>query len=192
MGPSEPTLPGSATKLYVIPKLTWDGSNWITWKTQTLMTLKASCGVMQHIEGSAREPPMIPTFPTNHSLMQDEDEHLERAEKRWDEHHQHEAMVKAQIFTTIPESLLIKLHKLKTAKEVWEAVCAKHEGKALTVRFDLQCHIYVMKCEDKSQVQMHLESLMWTQEQLKGMAAGLVDADLVMIILGSLPSHTTH
>jgi len=43
-----------------------------------------------------------------------------------------------------------------------------------------------MKCEDKSQVQMHLESLMQMQEQLKGMAAGLVDADLVMIILSSL------
>ena len=81
MGPGEPKLPGSATKLYVIPKLAQDGSNWITWKTQMLVTLAASCGVMQHIEGSAREPPMIPTFPISHSLVQDEDECLERAEK---------------------------------------------------------------------------------------------------------------
>jgi len=52
---------------------------------------------------------------------------------------------------------------------------------------DLQCHIYAMKCEDESQVQMHLESLMWMQEQLIGMTVGLADADLIMVILGSLP-----
>ena len=44
-----------------------------------------------------------------------------------------------------------------------------------------------MKCEDESQVQMHLESLMQMQEQLIGMTVGLADADLIMVILGSLP-----
>jgi len=96
-------------------------------------------------------------------------------------------MVKAQIFTTVPELLLIELHKFKTAKEIWDAVCAKQEGKALTIKVNLQHHIYAMKCEDGSQVRTHLESLMWMQEPLKGMAAGLADADLVMVILGSLP-----
>ena len=46
-------------------------------------------------------------------------------------------MVKAQIFTTVLESLLIELCKLKTAKDVWDAVCVKHEGKALTMKVDL-------------------------------------------------------
>ena len=130
---------------------------------------------------------MIPMFLTSHSLMQEENECLERAEKQWDEYHQCKAMVKAQIFTMVLESLLIELCKLKTAKEIWDAVCAKHEGKALTVKVDLWHHIYTMKCEDKSQVRTHLESLMQMQEQLKGMAARLADADLVMVILGSLP-----
>ena len=81
MGPGEPALPGSATKSYIIPKLAWDGSNWITWKMQMLMMLAVSRRVMQHIEGTTREPPVIPMFPTSQLLMQDEDEHLERAEK---------------------------------------------------------------------------------------------------------------
>src|SRR5882724_11314806 len=52
---------------------------------------------------------------------------------------------------------------------------------------DLQCHIYAMKCENQSQVQMHLESLMQMQEQLIGMTVGLADADLIIVILSSLP-----
>ena len=44
-----------------------------------------------------------------------------------------------------------------------------------------------MKCEDESQVRTHLESLMWMQEQLKGMAARLIATDLMMVILGFLP-----
>src|SRR6266481_4901695 len=186
MGPGNPT-PSGASKSYVIPKLAWDGSNWISWKTQTLATLAVSRGVSRHIEGTAREPPPIPTFPSNRSLTVEEDERLEKAEKRWDEYYQREATVKAQIFTTVPESLLIELQKLKTAKDIWDAVCAKHEGKALTVKVDLRRHLYAMKCEDESQVRSHLETLMRTQEQLTGMAAGLADPDLVMVILGSLP-----
>ena len=32
-----------------------------------------------------------------------------------------EAIIKVQIFTMIPELLLIKVQKLKTAKKVWDA-----------------------------------------------------------------------
>ena len=109
MGPGKPALPGSATKSYVIPKLARDGSNWITWKMQMLVMLAASHGVTQHIEGTTREPPAIPTFPMSQALTQEEDKCLEWAEKQWDKYHQWEAMVKAQIFTTVPELLLFYL-----------------------------------------------------------------------------------
>jgi len=87
----------------------------------------------------------------------------------------------------IPESLLIEVQKFKTAKEVWDMLCAKHGKKALTVVVDICCCIYELKCENKSQVCMHLETLARMQEQLVGMGAGLPDTDLVTIILISLP-----
>jgi len=90
------------------------------------------------------------------------------------------------IFTTIPDSLLIEVQKLKTVKEVWDALCVKHEKKALTVVIDICHHMYEMKCEDELQVHMHLETLMGMQEQLVGMDAGLPDTDFIMVILGSL------
>jgi len=46
--------------------------------------------------------------------------------------------VKAQVFTTIPEALLIAVQKLKMAKEMWDVICIKHEGKALTVNVNIR------------------------------------------------------
>ena len=86
-----------------------------------------------------------------------------------------------QIFTTILESLLIEVQKLKTAKEVWFALCAKHKKKALTVVVDIHHHMYEMKCKEKSQVHMHLETLARMQEQLAGMGVGLPDTDLITV-----------
>ena len=100
---------------------------------------------------------------------------------------QQEAIIKAQIFTLILDSLLIEVQKLKTAKELWEAMCAKHEKKALNVMVDIRHHIYELKCEDESQVRTHLETLTKMQEQLAGMGAGLPNNDFITVILGSLP-----
>ena len=69
--------------------------------------------------------------------MEDEEDRLEKAEKHWDDYNQCEATVKAQIFMMIPNSLLIEIQKLNTAKEIWEAIVAKYEGKSLTVKVNL-------------------------------------------------------
>ena len=66
-------------------------------------------------------------------------------------------------------------------------MCAKHKTKALTIKIDMQCRMYEMKCMDEANVHMHLEDLMRMHEQLCGMDATLTDDDLVTIILGSLP-----
>jgi len=45
-----------------------------------------------------------------------------------------------------------RLQVLKTVKEVWDTVCAKYENKSLTIKVDLEHHMYEMKCEAKTQV----------------------------------------
>ena len=144
---------------------------------------------MHHIDGTTQAPPPVPVFPSNCPLTDDEEEWLEKAEKCHDDYDQWEAIIKAQIFTSILDSLLIEVQKLKMAKEVWEAMCVEHEKKALNMMVDIHCRIYKLKCEDESQVQTHLETLAKMQEQLAGMCAGLPNNDFVMVILrlGSLP-----
>ena len=43
---------------------------------------------------------------------------------------------------------ITEVWKLKMAKEVWDAICAKHETMALTVRVDMRCCMYELKCQD--------------------------------------------
>ena len=76
MGPAEPSM-----KSFVVPKLNQDGSNWITWKDQTLMVLSAGKGLKWHIEGTARLPPPPPTFSMSHVLTDDELAKVEAVEQ---------------------------------------------------------------------------------------------------------------
>ena len=98
MGPDDSTS-GSAGKIksYSIPWLQADGMNWIMWKQQTLSSLMFNKGVQQHIKGTACTPPAIPTYPTIHTLLDDELEELEKIEEKWDTYNQCEALIKAQI-----------------------------------------------------------------------------------------------
>jgi len=187
MGPGDPATSTATSKSNAVPKLAQDGSNWIMWKSQTLAMLAVGRGVTCHIEGTARQPPQIPTFPTNCQLMSKEEDCLKKAENSWDDYYQREATIKAQVFTTIPDSLLIEVQKLKMAKEIWDTVCAKYEGKSITVKIDLRHRMYEIKCKDKTQVRTHLESLSRMQEQLTRMGGGLTDTDLITVILSSLP-----
>ena len=54
MGPSDLATSTTTGKSYSIPKLTWEGSNWITWMSQTLATLAVGQGVTHHIKGTSR------------------------------------------------------------------------------------------------------------------------------------------
>ena len=71
----------------MVPKLAWDGLNWVTWKTQTIATLALNKGVMRHLNGMIRIPNEILTYLDSHVISEDEEDALEKAEKHWDEYH---------------------------------------------------------------------------------------------------------
>ena len=169
MGPEDSGSSSTKGKPHSIPRLATNGSNWITWKQQTLNTLLSSKGVHRHLQGTIRMPPPIPSYPNGHTLDDDEIEELEKIEEKWDLYNQHEAMIKAQILTTIPESTAVEIQSLKTGKEMWDTLCNKHEKRALTVIVDLWRRIYALKCLDEGNVKTHMETLSSMYEQLKGM-----------------------
>ena len=86
-------------------------------------------------------------------------EELEKIEEKWDLYNQREALVKAQILTTVPEATAVEIQSLMTGKEMWNALCNKHEKKALTVIVDLRRRMYVLKCLDVGNVKTHMETL---------------------------------
>ncbi|KAA1473666.1 hypothetical protein DENSPDRAFT_780348, partial [Dentipellis sp. KUC8613] len=120
------------SKISVVPKLAADGSNWTTYKACTLAVLGAK-GLMRHIMGAVRVPPATMPSPPEprpagkdskakgdgtdagssspEQLVEPTDADWEAFEKQveyWDEYFKRECMILAQLFATIPESLLIK------------------------------------------------------------------------------------
>ena len=75
-------------------------------------------GVQRHLDVTAYVPPTIPTHPPNHLLDEDKLDELDKIEEKWDVYNQHEASIKAQILTTIPESLAIEIQALDTGKKL--------------------------------------------------------------------------
>ena len=144
-------------------------------------------GVHRHIKGTVHMPPPIPTYPNGHILDEDELEELEKTEEKWDLHNQHKASRKAQILTTIPEATAIEIQGLTTGKEMWNALCMKHEKRACMVIVDLWCRMYVLKCLDEGNVKAHMEALSTMYEQLKGMGKKIEDSKFTTLILASLP-----
>ena len=82
MGPEESGSSSMKAKSHMIPRLATDGSNWITWKQQTLNSLLSSKGVHRHIQGTIHMPPPIPSYPNGHTLDDDEMEELEKIEEK--------------------------------------------------------------------------------------------------------------
>ena len=142
-------------------------------------------GVQSHLEGTARLPPAVPEYPNGHTLLTDEVDELEKIEEKWVIYNQREATIKAQILTTIPETLAIKVQNLDTGKEIWDALCKKHEKRALTVVVDLQHRIYVLKSLDDLNVKSHIQSLNTMYQQLKGMVEEISEQDFMTLILAS-------
>ena len=70
---------------------------------------------------------------------------------------------------------------------MWDALCMKHEKRALTVKVDLWCRMYVLKCLDEGNVKAHIKTLSSMYGQLKGMGEKIEDSNFMTLILASLP-----
>ena len=90
MGPEDSTSTSIKGKSYLILRLAANGSNWVTWKQQTLSSLMSNKGIQRHIEGMACLPPAIPEHPNGHTLLEDEADKLEIIEEEWDIYNQRE------------------------------------------------------------------------------------------------------
>ena len=129
-----------------------------------MSSLKSNKGVQRHLEGTAHVPPPIPMYNPNHHLDKDELEELDKIKEKWDVYNQEEASIKAQILTTIPESLAVEIQALDTSKKLWDVLREKHEKRALTVVVDVQCRLYVLKCLDDSNVKVQTHHVQATPE----------------------------
>src|SRR5882672_5019603 len=66
-------------------------------------------------------------------------------------------------------------------------MCVRHEGKGLMIKVDLCCQMQELKCEEDTDVHVHLENMMNMYEELSGMGGTHNVKEYLTILLGSLP-----
>ncbi|KAG1849697.1 hypothetical protein DFJ58DRAFT_630787, partial [Suillus subalutaceus] len=114
----------TSSALFNVPKLAKDGSNWITYKERTLTAISAR-GLMRYITGRAVRPAPI-SLPQEDDGTEVTDAEIEAFEKKMDEYYQKDSLVKQQIFSTITDRLLLRVHKLGSGSNVWAEICDIH------------------------------------------------------------------
>jgi hypothetical protein len=187
----ESTLPGTNSSLFNIPKLAEDGSNWITYKERTLTAIGAR-GLMRYTDGRICEPIPFVIDPNTKAVKKPDGStptqtEIDELDKKIDEYHQKNSLVKQQIFSTITDRLLLRVQKLGEASEIWNEICQIHEGKTELVQIDLRRRLQETRCEEGGDIKGHFAELIRLRESLAGMGAAIVDNDFHAIILGSLP-----
>ena len=184
MGPDTTTSTGFS-KSYAVPMLLIKGSNWSTWNTKTLEILHTTKGVAHHLDRTTCKPLPLPSSIFE-MLDDEEEEKLEKLEKCWDKY-EHQGVIRAQIHSSVPDSVLIEVKHYATAKDVWDALCQKFEEKEPLAKVNIRKQIYSLKCEDESEVETHITKLMSLKEHLSSMLDYVDNSQYVSIILGSLP-----
>ncbi|KAI0055582.1 hypothetical protein BV25DRAFT_1815368, partial [Artomyces pyxidatus] len=116
------SLPDAATvKLYQVPRLADDKSNWITYKERTVNAL-TSKGLKHQLEGTIHVVPTEPTLPTG-TPTDAEWETYDKALARYDEYEQNNSMIKQQLYQTVSDSLMLHIKSHSQAKDAWKALC---------------------------------------------------------------------
>ncbi|KAG2345671.1 hypothetical protein BDR05DRAFT_864888, partial [Suillus weaverae] len=113
----------TTSALFNVPKLAEDGSNWITYKEQTLTAIGAR-GSMRYTDGRAIRPvPFQAKKPDGSKPMETE---IEALDKTIDKFYQKDSLVKQQVFSTISDRLLLRVQKLDSAATIWAEICDIH------------------------------------------------------------------
>lgn len=100
------TLPSTNSALFNVPKLTEDGSNWIT-----------DGRAVKPIPFEIDESTQVVMKPDGSTASQTE---IDELDKKIDEFHQKDSLVKQQIFSTITDRLLLRVQKLDRASAIWD------------------------------------------------------------------------
>ena len=132
---------------------------------------------------------MVPPSSDPHTSLSDDDylRKVEEAEAKVDEYEQREFTARQQIYTTISDTMLLKVKNLPAAADVWAALVNEYEGKSEMYANVIRARLLNTKCAEGANVREHLDTLWNLREQLSSMGAALPDQEFSATIFQSLP-----
>ncbi|KAH9174526.1 hypothetical protein EDB89DRAFT_1802607, partial [Lactarius sanguifluus] len=107
-----------------VPRLMPNGANWVSYKYRIVITLGSMGLLHKHLDGRAPKPraptslgptPTVPEVKAHEKAIEEYDAELDEWQTR-------DYVVMHQIISTIPDSILIRIHRLTIAMDMWNAL----------------------------------------------------------------------
>jgi hypothetical protein len=135
MGPAE--MSSKQQQFNVVEVLDNNGANWPLWHSKMLLIFESK-GLLPHIEGKAKLPVLNSALAALQQPSDEEQEKIDKFEERIEKFQSKEGLAKAQIVTSVSESLALMLNKHKTAKDMWDGLIVEMTKKPKMVLTTLQ------------------------------------------------------
>src|SRR5271168_4870543 len=179
----------SSIKVFNLPRLSEDGSNWVTYKERVLNNL-TSKGLMQHVRGTARKPIQLieqhSAYFRPNELAPLSNEDLEEHEDFVDSYHQKEAQVREIIYDTVSKSVFLEIKDKSSAAGVWSKLVAIHEAKGTMTYTDTLTKLSSARYADGKSMRAHISTMKELRERLAEMGNPINDDQFSAYIRASL------
>ena len=157
-----------------LPKLSPDGSNWVTYRDRLTWALQSN-SIQDHI--AAESPPAAYTaLGTINALAPD---------ARW---RKEEIAIKQVLVSTLPDTAFNRIKGQANVKDAWDILKRVYEQRSTAMVADTIRRFRNQRCEEDGNVRDHFDALSNLREQLGAMGRTVEDADYTDTLLASLPS----
>jgi hypothetical protein len=163
--PAQPTR--ASNRLYDVPLLKNDGSNFQTWKHRTELVL-LSRGLMQIVNGTEKEP-----------AATDQDAVTDWKTRELD--------ARAQIQLTLEEEQLTGVMSAKDAKETWERILRRLQGEGKHSVALLIGELFRSTLSDETPLEPQLNAMLQLGYNLHSLGQQLNDSLIAIAMIISLP-----
>ena len=170
---------GSDRGTIKVPKLSEDGANWVTYKTELISAVGAK-GLKRYLTGVEKQP--VP--PTAPGVDPDADDKYESAVDIWESKHD---TIKSLLYQTIPETLKLKIVNLKRASEAWKVICDRFDNQGDFVQVNILDRMQALRVEDNADPRPILNELEKLKTEYATAGGDLKDDQYKVMIIGRLP-----
>ncbi|KAK0433213.1 uncharacterized protein EV420DRAFT_1489364 [Desarmillaria tabescens] len=166
------SLPGS------VPKLDASGLNWAVFSIRFRDAVEPK-GFWGHFDGTTPRPTASsPPTQAEHTAIE-----------AWDKD---ERSARSLLTQKIPDSTLMRVHSKTTVRERWEAIVDEYTNKGTYAQTDLRNQFMDMKCEERGDVRVFLDSLRTKREELVTYGVLISADDYRSTIISSLPGYLSN
>ena len=111
----------------------------------------------------------------------------EPTEKQRNDYRKRDQHSLAIIWLSIQTGLQIYVRSCNTGKEAWDNLCAHFEEKTLSKKIFWRRKLYELRLSNSCTMESHINELKTISEHLEALNDAVLEKDLVMILISSLP-----